>query len=319
MPTVRGAVRLLLTLALAVGCAGYLGSRAGVSLADRAPTERVSTSTPATSAALATSEGTVGADNRVPTDSPSPEPSPAPSPEPSPAAADLTAASGPGVSYTVHVTHDGHTVTFTSTAPTIAVLIKRMGLTLGKLDTISPPVTAALHEGIGVVVVRVRQTLVHADTPIPFKQVTKPSSKLEMGTQGPGTAGANGISEATTRQTFKDGVLASTVSLGTKVIRAAVDQVTLVGTGQPTFVNHGGSQSGSASWYGTSGLSAASPDLPMGTVVRVTNAVTGQSINVVIRDRGPYAGGDRIIDLSPTAFAQIAPLGAGVVPVKLAW
>jgi len=49
---------------------------------------------------------------------------------------------------------------------------------------------------------------------------------------------------------------------------------------------------------------AASKTLPLGTTARVTNKETGQSANVVIRDRGPYVRG-RIIDLSPSTAQDI--------------
>jgi rare lipoprotein A (peptidoglycan hydrolase) len=39
---------------------------------------------------------------------------------------------------------------------------------------------------------------------------------------------------------------------------------------------------------------------------------------VVIDDRGPFGPG-RIIDLSPEAFAQLSPLGRGVLDVELNW
>jgi rare lipoprotein A len=74
-----------------------------------------------------------------------------------------------------------------------------------------------------------------------------------------------------------------------------------------------------ATWYSIGGLTSASTTLPFGTVVKVTNTANGRSVNVVIRDRGPYAGPDRIIDLSPAAFAQIGGLGTGIVPVQLEW
>jgi rare lipoprotein A (peptidoglycan hydrolase) len=38
---------------------------------------------------------------------------------------------------------------------------------------------------------------------------------------------------------------------------------------------------------------------------------------VVINDRGPFGG--RIIDLSPEAFSALAPLGQGVMQVRLTW
>jgi rare lipoprotein A len=71
-------------------------------------------------------------------------------------------------------------------------------------------------------------------------------------------------------------------------------------------------QVGTASWYGdyfegkatASGepynmfeLTAAHPDLPLGTRVRVTNLRTGRAVVVRINDRGPIVPG-RIIDLS---------------------
>jgi rare lipoprotein A len=58
--------------------------------------------------------------------------------------------------------------------------------------------------------------------------------------------------------------------------------------------------------------------LPMGTVVTVTNVDNGKSTTCRVGDRGPYVEG-RIIDLSPEAFSQLAPLSEGVINVKLTW
>jgi len=55
---------------------------------------------------------------------------------------------------------------------------------------------------------------------------------------------------------------------------------------------------------------------PIGTIVRVTNLQNGLSIIVPIIDRGPYIG-ERIIDLSEAAFAKIAPLEQGIIPVQI--
>jgi rare lipoprotein A len=49
---------------------------------------------------------------------------------------------------------------------------------------------------------------------------------------------------------------------------------------------------------------AASRTLPLGTQAKVTNLETGQSTQVTIQDRGPYAKG-RILDLTPAAAATI--------------
>jgi rare lipoprotein A len=61
---------------------------------------------------------------------------------------------------------------------------------------------------------------------------------------------------------------------------------------------------------------AAHKTLPFGTRVRVTNQNNGQSVTVVINDRGPYIAG-RIIDLSRAAAGAINMKGQGVVPVSV--
>lgn len=52
------------------------------------------------------------------------------------------------------------------------------------------------------------------------------------------------------------------------------------------------------------GNNAASRTLPLGTVAKVTNVVTGKSAIVQIEDRGPYIKG-RIVDLSPSTAHKI--------------
>lgn len=67
--------------------------------------------------------------------------------------------------------------------------------------------------------------------------------------------------------------------------------------------------------YRPEALTAAHRSLPLGTEVRVTRTDTGRAVTVRINDRGPYAGAQRIIDLSRAAATTLAMLRAGVVPV----
>jgi rare lipoprotein A len=91
-------------------------------------------------------------------------------------------------------------------------------------------------------------------------------------------------------------------------------------------------QVGLASWYGThhqgrktaSGerfsrkrLTAAHRSLPLGTRVKVTNLRTKRQVVVKINDRGPYAGGRRIIDLSEAAAKRIGLLEHGTERVAV--
>jgi rare lipoprotein A len=92
-------------------------------------------------------------------------------------------------------------------------------------------------------------------------------------------------------------------------------------------------QVGLASWYGkphqgrktASGerfsrqqLTAAHRSLPLGTKVKVTNLRTKQQVVVKINDRGPYADGKRIIDVSEAAAKQIGLLERGTERVEVA-
>ncbi|HLN39734.1 MAG TPA: septal ring lytic transglycosylase RlpA family protein [Xanthobacteraceae bacterium] len=65
-----------------------------------------------------------------------------------------------------------------------------------------------------------------------------------------------------------------------------------------------------------SGLTAAHRSLPFGTMVRVTNTSTGQSVVVRINDRGPFVNG-RIIDLTPAAAHAIGFSGLASVTVDV--
>jgi rare lipoprotein A len=84
-------------------------------------------------------------------------------------------------------------------------------------------------------------------------------------------------------------------------------------------------QSGKASWYNYSGqtgacgkvlrgLYAAHRTLPCGSLVSVRRG--NRYVHVRVVDRGPFVSG-WIIDLSPAAFREIGPLGAGVLRVKV--
>ena len=90
-------------------------------------------------------------------------------------------------------------------------------------------------------------------------------------------------------------------------------------------------QRGIASWYGPGfegsltqseevfnpgQLSAAHPDLPFGTVVKVTNLRNYRSVNVRINDRGAF-GHVRAIDVSESAANELGMIQDGLAPVAI--
>lgn len=56
--------------------------------------------------------------------------------------------------------------------------------------------------------------------------------------------------------------------------------------------------------FSASELLAASPNLPLGTMIKVTNLRNGLAVVVQIMDRGPFVK-NRILDLSEAAARQI--------------
>jgi rare lipoprotein A len=86
---------------------------------------------------------------------------------------------------------------------------------------------------------------------------------------------------------------------------------------------------GVASWYGEPfhgrlaadgkvfdmyALTGAHRTLPLGTVVRVVNAMNGKSVLIRITDRGPYVEG-RMLDLSFAAAERLGIVTQGLSPV----
>jgi rare lipoprotein A len=78
-----------------------------------------------------------------------------------------------------------------------------------------------------------------------------------------------------------------------------------------------GRKTASGEPYEPSVFSAAHRTLPFGTVVRVVRTDTNKYVYVRITDRGPFAGGGRIIDLSYVAAERLGMIRAGVVPVRI--
>jgi rare lipoprotein A len=90
-------------------------------------------------------------------------------------------------------------------------------------------------------------------------------------------------------------------------------------TGKATYYANSlaGRKTASGEPYLPSVFSAAHRTLPFGTVVRVVRTDTNKYVYVRITDRGPFAGGGRIIDLSYVAAQRLGMIRAGVVPVRV--
>ena len=81
-----------------------------------------------------------------------------------------------------------------------------------------------------------------------------------------------------------------------------------------------GNSTASGEPYDPSALTAASRDLPFGSLVRVVRlGPAGQPVGEVlvrINDRGPFRDHSRILDLSRAAAERLDMIRAGVVPIR---
>jgi rare lipoprotein A len=77
-----------------------------------------------------------------------------------------------------------------------------------------------------------------------------------------------------------------------------------------------GDTTASGEAYNPNALTAASRNLPMGSIVRVTNPATGRSVKVRINDRGPFVHG-RSLDLSQGAAEKLGIIDKGVARLKV--
>lgn len=76
-----------------------------------------------------------------------------------------------------------------------------------------------------------------------------------------------------------------------------------------------GRKTASGEIFDNSALTAANKTLAFGTLVKITNLISGKSVVVKINDRGPYHS-SRAFDLSKAAFKSIADVRKGTIAVE---
>lgn len=69
--------------------------------------------------------------------------------------------------------------------------------------------------------------------------------------------------------------------------------------------------------YEPTELTAASRELPFGTILRVVRVQTGASVIVRVNDRGPFGDRRRVLDLSRAAAEALDMIRAGVADVRV--
>ena len=225
----------------------------------------------------------------------------------------------PAVSVRAVVAGKVHDVT--TNAATVGELLSAMGIHPGAGDRVRPSPKTPLHSGLTVRFTNVRVFTETVSAAIPFQIRSTTSAALSPGAVRITTAGIAGLRSITRSVTVIDGRRTQVRTLASTVTRPPLTEVRVLGPAPVAAPAGGHPTTGQATWYDPpwSGLTAASPWIPFGTHVTVTDLDTGRSVVVVINDRGPYGDPSRIIDLSPEAFSQLDSLGRGVINVRIAW
>ncbi|HEY1988747.1 MAG TPA: septal ring lytic transglycosylase RlpA family protein [Acidimicrobiales bacterium] len=143
-------------------------------------------------------------------------------------------------------------------------------------------------------------------------------------TPGVGQPVAPTTTTATAAATTATTSAPTTTSL-TPTTQAAVVQATTPATAPapvpaaaPAPAPPANSITGIVTYYDATPGTCASPTLPFGTVVTITNPDNGATVSCTVDDR--EADTDRQIDLATATFAQIAPLSQGVISdAELSW
>ena len=87
-------------------------------------------------------------------------------------------------------------------------------------------------------------------------------------------------------------------------------QASMYGNGDGTD----GGPTASGERFNANAMTAANKELPLGSIVKVTNKGNGKSVTVRINDRGPYISG-RCLDLSVAAMKAVGGYSAGTISV----
>lgn len=193
---------------------------------------------------------------------------------------------------------------------TVNDLLAEAQISLGEHDRIEPSLETTLKPDLAISITRVGVSEESKTEEIAFKTITKQDNGLEKGKTRVEHVGRVGLKRLMYSVTRENGEETGRKLIRTETVREPQEKIVVEGT---KVISLG---SGQATWYGLkTGMGAAHNTLPKGTRVKVTNLSNSKSVDVVINDHGIQ--GSAIIDLTKEAFAQIAPLGAGRIQVKL--
>ena len=180
-------------------------------------------------------------------------------------------------------------------------------------DITNPARQSLISDGMEIAVIHVVIKEETKKQDIDFKTISNEDDKLGWRVKKVTQKGIKGVREIRYKVVYHDNKEISRKVLESNVVKEPTEEIVTQGT----YMKLGKANKGQGTWYAwKGGLFAASTTLPRGAYAKVTNTENGKSVVVQINDYGPQGKG-RIIDLDKVAFEKLAPLGAGVIGVKV--
>jgi len=214
----------------------------------------------------------------------------------------------------IKVSVDGKIINKKVFAENVKEGLEEFNIKLNPADIVSPELGSKIFRDIEIVITRINHKEVVEEENIDYKVIQKKDNKLKWRIEKIKQKGKKGKKKVKYLVTYKDGKEIKRKKISSELIEKPVDEIIVVGT----KIKIGKTQKGRASWYAYTGkMAAASITYPKGTWLRVTAINSGKQIFVVINDYGPMASTGKILDLDKVAFQKLAPLGAGVIDVKI--
>jgi uncharacterized protein YabE (DUF348 family) len=130
----------------------------------------------------------------------------------------------------VSVTVDGKTISRTVVAATAGEALKQLGVSLGTSDRVTPAAATPLAPGAKIVVQRVATKDATKAVAVAFSTTRRTTADLYVGQTKVARAGVNGARAVVVRTTYVDGKLFNIRTISSKVTKAPVGQIVLVGT-----------------------------------------------------------------------------------------
>ncbi len=156
----------------------------------------------------------------------------------------------------VEVTVDGHTIRTRTHRNRVGEVLADLGVTLNGLDYAVPSLASPLGEGGRINVIRVTESVLVEQSPIPYETVWQADSNMEIDTQGLLQEGAPGVLERRIRLRYENNEVVERRVEGETVVLAPSNRV--MGYGTNIIVRQMETESGTIEYWRTMNMLATS-------------------------------------------------------------